>query len=109
MPVFQAVLTGLAAFGGAKGALPREKARRERLGLYPGAAQMVGHRCIFHLPTLRAAKAVPLRPGEPPKTKKRPEAGASGLFWVGRLASAARSGGAYNQMPTAVLATRRMS
>ncbi len=70
MPVFQAVLTGLAAFAGAKGALPREKARREGLGRYPGAAQMVGHRCIFHRLTLRAAKAVPLRPGELPKTKK---------------------------------------
>lgn len=70
MPVFQAVLTDMAAFGGAKGALPREKGCREGLGRYPGAAQMVGHRCIFHLPTLRAAKAVPLRPGEPPKTKK---------------------------------------
>lgn len=80
MPVFQAVLTGLAAFGGAEGALRCEKARREGLGRYPSAAQMVGHRCIFHLPTLLAAVAVPLRPGEPPKNEKRPEAGASGLF-----------------------------
>lgn len=38
MPVFQAVLTGLAAFGGAKGAFQREKARREGLGRYPGVA-----------------------------------------------------------------------
>ncbi|MNE96691.1 hypothetical protein D3C80_1949230 [compost metagenome] len=80
MPVFQAVLTGLATFGGAKEAFRRETAHREGLRRYPGAAQMVGHRCIFHLPALRAAVAVPLPPGEPPKTKKRPEAGASGLF-----------------------------
>ena len=70
MPVFQAVLTGLAAFGGAKGAFRCKKARREGLGRYPGAAQMVGHRCIFHLLTPLAGVAVPLRYGEPPKTKK---------------------------------------
>lgn len=80
MPVFQAVLTGFAAFGGAKEAFRCKKAHREGLGRYPGAAEMVGHRCIFHRLTLRAAVAVPLPPGEPPKTKKRPEAGASGLF-----------------------------
>lgn len=43
MPVFQAVLPGFAAFGGAKEAFRCKKAHREGLGRYPGAAQMVGH------------------------------------------------------------------
>ena len=95
MPVFQAVLTDMAAFGGAEGAF---QVKKERCGgsCIIRAAQMAGIIDAFFI--CRPREWLRQNHFDLESRPKRKKAGGGSLrpFWVGRLASAASSGGAYN-------------